>query len=432
MEELEKIEAEVETLGKIDWGKAPVIKVKTIEEWNELIDFFEANGKRIQKGQSLSVHWRSDNSYFPVRTPSGRYVIYASYYKGEGEFVRFLYRPDGQDEITGVEAHRRLEASFRERTGKTLRVAFGVVDNEEEFEGYQYTPLIFTSRHMCNRELPHVWKADVSSAYASEISKRIPDAHTQRRVDGEVDPSEEYPFAYYPDINQLAIYGELDTRKYQEHFYAKKFNNPREWSQEAYRVYGYAYTDRFHGKPGPASYTILMREAEESLAPEYEDLYTRRKIDDLAKATMVASIGAMSSRNTRVNNKTPARHITAVVYARHLIRMINLCDRIEELGGVVISAATDSLIWMAEKDLGVSTSVKKMGTFVTELEDVHMYITGQGRYAARRKDGSVEHKHQGISDLRAEKLKITKLSDIEGLTDADQIWYDEDTGRFIL
>ena len=418
-------------MGKIDWGRAKVVKVRSIQEWNDLIDFFEANGKRIPRGCSLSVHWRSDNSYFPVQTPSGRYVIYASYYKGEGEFWRFVYRPDGQDQITGVEAHRRLEESFRARTGKTLRVAFGVVD-PEEFAGYQYTPLIFTSRSMCGRELPHIWKADVSSAYASEISKSVPDAHTRIRVEGEVDPSPEYPFAYYPKRNQLAIYSELDTRKYAGGYYSSKFNNAREWTQEIYRSQGYPYTDRFHLRPAEESYTILMKSAEESLAPEYQDLYARRRIDDVAKATMVASIGAMSSLNGRVNNKTHARHITSVVYARHLVRMIDLCEKIEDLGGVVISAATDSLIWMADRDLGISCKEKKMGAFVTEMTDAHMYITGQGVYAARHKDGFVEFKHQGISDLRAEKLKINKLSDIELLTNVDKIWYDEASGRFVL
>lgn len=419
-------------MGNIDWGKAKVVKVRSIQEWNDLIDFFEANGKRIPRGCSLSVHWREDNSYFPVMTPSNRFVIYASYYKGEGEFWRFVYRPDGQDEITGVEAHRRLEEAFRERTGKTLRVAFGVVDNGETFRGYQYTPLIFTSRGMCHRELPHVYKADVSSAYASEISKMLPDAHTAVRADGEVDPSEEYPFAWYPDTNQLAIYCELDTRNLCQNFYSRKFNNPTEWTADMYRSQGYPYTDRFHSRPGTSSYTILMKAAEESLAPEYGELYRNRKIDDIAKATMVASIGAMSSINSRVNNKTPARHLTSVVYARHLARMIRLCERIEDLGGVVISAATDSLIWMADRDLGISQEKKEMGAFVTEMKDGQIYITGQGVYAARHPDGHVEVKHQGISDLRAEKLNINKLSDIEALTKMDKVWYDEVTGRFVL
>ena len=190
--------------GKIEWSKTPVVVVKSLEEWNEIVGFFNANGQRVTNSRTVWLDWLGDNSY-NFENIKGTYMLYATFYK-DYEAVRFYYNVNKDiNEASGREARETLQAMFKERTGMSLRRAFGTVDNVEMFAGFQYAPIIWTDKGFLHKPLNKVYKADVCSAYAYEASKKMPDSHTAIERSGRVAPTEEYPFAYYIGTNQLAI-----------------------------------------------------------------------------------------------------------------------------------------------------------------------------------------------------------------------------------
>ena len=66
--------------GKIEWSKTPVVVVKSLEEWNEVVGFFNANGQRVTNSRTVWLDWLGDNSY-NFENIKGTYMLYATFYK---------------------------------------------------------------------------------------------------------------------------------------------------------------------------------------------------------------------------------------------------------------------------------------------------------------------------------------------------------------
>ena len=127
--------------GKIEWAKTRVVVVKSVEEGDEVVGFFNANGQRVTNSRTVWLDWLGDNSY-NFENIKGTYMLYATFYK-DYEAVRFYYNVNKDiNEASGREARETLQAMFKERTGMSLRRAFGTVDNVEMFAGFQYAPII--------------------------------------------------------------------------------------------------------------------------------------------------------------------------------------------------------------------------------------------------------------------------------------------------
>lgn len=410
--------------GKIEWSKTPVVVVKSLEEWNEVVGFFNANGQRVTNSRTVWLDWLGDNSY-NFENIKGTYMLYATFYK-DYEAVRFYYNVNkDSNEASGREARETLQAMFKERTGMSLRRAFGTVDNVEMFAGFQYAPIIWTDKGFLHKPLNKVYKADVCSAYAYEASKKMPDSHTAIERSGRVAPTEEYPFAYYIGTNQLAIYGEFDTHDYVDHPLNVMFNDFKTWHRN-----NKEYTNRLHYVEAEEK-TVLMKAAKFTLAPEFQTLYNGRSEKPINKSIMVSAIGNISSPKSTINGNTPMRHITSLVYARHMVRMMRLYDRIVALGGVVLSIATDAIMWTCKYDLPVYETQKALGNFYLEYYNCRARIARQGIYALEKNREIYLVKHQGIPTDTLNDVKIRRLEDIDKLEFAPKYRMDDATGLII-
>lgn len=415
----------------IMWGRAPVIRLGSAREWNELVDDLKRTGRRVTLSKCHQYDWIEPNSYNWDRDNNGNYTLYVTWRDGYPA-VRYLYKANGDLGIGGPAALKYLSTMFERRSGVSLRKAFGVSDREE-FSGYQYSPITFTPEEFIGRELRNVWKADCSSAYPYQATKTLPDLHRSVRREGRVRPSDEFPFAFHLRSNQLSIFNELDTREMSEHFLATAFNDDAAYTARQKRSYGEAYNNRLHinGVRAEDDVTILCKESRFSLADVIAELYAGRKENDIYKAVLNLSIGTMSSARATVNPNGQMRHITSVIYARHIKRMMDLYDTIVGAGGVVLSIATDAIMWASTYDIPVYDREKRLGAFYLEHEKTVAWIEGQGFYALE-KDGKVlVAKHQGLRVEDATLHRIKRARDIANVAKtAKTLCFDWEEGEF--
>ena len=383
----------------IQWKQVPIQTVKDENEWNEIVSWYKENGVDVTRSKTMLHHWLEDNSYHWDHNRRC-YILYATYTinyitKEPAQCIRYqLQRTDTESgnllgQHIGSSSIKYVNDKFKERTGESIRKAFGIVDPKEDFKGFQYSPIIWTDKKCLGMNLKNIYKADVSSAYPYNLSKSLPDAHTAVIVPGRVEPTPEYPFAFYIYSNQLAIYNEFDTADYKDHFLNNAFNNYEQWEDE--------YTNRLHYQETDRELTILMKASQYTLKPEMEELYAGKALDESCKQTMVAFIGALSSLNPLCNNNNTMRHISSIVYARHIIRMMRLYDRIVNQGGVVESIATDSIIWASKRDIKVYSEEKYLGSFYLEYRNARARIARQGVYAIECDGKLMLVKRQGCS-----------------------------------
>ena len=412
----------------IQWKQVPIQTVKDENEWNEIVGWYKENGVDVTRSKTMLHHWLEDNSYHWDHNRRC-YILYATYTinyitKEPTQCIRYqLQRTDTESgnllgQHIGSSSIKYVNDKFKERTGESIRKAFGIVDPKEDFKGFQYSPIIWTDKKCLGMNLKNIYKADVSSAYPYNLSKSLPDAHTAVRVSGRVEPTPEYPFAFYIYSNQLAIYNEFDTADYRDHFLNNAFNNFEQWED--------GYTNRLHYQETDRELTILMKASQYTLKPEMEELYAGKALDESCKQTMVAFIGALSSLNPLCNNNNTMRHISSIVYARHIIRMMRLYDRIVNQGGVVESIATDSIIWASKKDIKVYSEEKFLGSFYLEYRNARARIARQGVYAIECDGKLMLVKRQGCSAAGI----VKRLEDVDKLLYQPQ-WRFSKTGEFI-
>lgn len=412
----------------IQWKQVPIQTVKDENEWNEIVGWYKENGVDVTRSKTMLHHWLEDNSYHWDHNRRC-YILYATYTinyitKEPTKCIRYqLQRTDTESgnllgQHIGSSSIKYVNDKFKERTGESIRKAFGIVDPKEDFKGFQYSPIIWTDKKCLGMNLKNIYKADVSSAYPYNLSKSLPDAHTAVRVPGRVEPTPEYPFAFYINSNQLAIYNEFDTADYKDHFLNNAFNNFEQWED--------GYTNRLHYQEADRELTILMKASQYTLKPEMEELYAGKATDESCKQTMVAFIGALSSLNPLCNNNNTMRHISSIVYARHIIRMMRLYDRIKGQGGVIESIATDSIIWASKKDIKVYNEEKFLGSFYLEYRNARARIARQGVYAIECDGKLMLVKRQGCSSAGI----VKRLEDVDKLLYQPQ-WRFSKTGEFI-
>lgn len=413
----------------IQWKQVPIQTVKDENEWNEIVKWYKDNGVDVSSSKTLLHHWLKDNSYHWDHN-SRCYMLYATYTtnfitKEPAICIRYqLQRTDTDNgnylgQHIGSSSIQIVNDKFKERTGESIRKAFGIVNPEEDFKGFQYSPIIWTDKKWLGMTMNNIYKADISSAYPYNLSKSLPDAHTAIRVPGRVKPTSEYPFAFYINSNQLAIYNEFDTADYKDHFLNNAFNNFDQWADD--------YTNRLHYQETDKELTILMKASQYNLKPEMEELYAGKALDDSCKQTMVAFIGALSSLNPMCNNHNTMRHISSIVYARHIIRMMKLYDQIQSQGGIIVSIATDSIIWVSKKDIKVYDEVKYLGSFYLEYKNARARIARQGVYAIECNGKLMLVKRQGCSAAGI----VKRLEDVDKLLYQPQWKFSNKTGEFI-
>lgn len=406
---------------RIMWADVVARKVDDYKEWNSLIEWYKMHGSQIWESKTRGIDWFDDNSWQADWDDHGNYTLYVTNDERrthKSYISKYLFKHKESARVTGMQSYKYLHDSFKFRTGKTLRVAFGAV-SRDYFRGFQYGPIVFVNPLMLDQTINHTYKIDVSSAYADQACKMMPDApHSKNEVRleyGRMKPTPNYPFCFYLKSNQLAIYGELDTHDWLNHPCNKELiMDPDLFKKRNEDKYRYPYDNRFHYIPTKDSdeMTLMMKASEYTMEPEFRHMYNSRMMNPDFKDMMVMSIGAMSSPNPFCNRNSHARHITACVYARHMIKMMKLYDEVIASGAGVISMATDSIMWRLGKDNGIGVKEKTMGAPIREFTDCKSYTVGQGAYAIEQNGVIKKVMHQAYAVDENFIRSIKKVSDI--------------------
>lgn len=356
----------------IYWQKeSQFIKVSQ-EELKNKIDELERAGRRRIKPSCRSIDYFTFDTY-SVEVKGNFFQL--KFCTPENNFVyatNWFDQTKNDRDFKGTDAVQLFEAKFEQLTQTTLKRAYGHVP--EDFKRNIPKQFVYTnlnrSIYLC------VSSIDGVSQYPSGLCESLPDSHASVVLDGEFEPNEEYPFAFYSN-GHLAIYNELDTRKWTSSIFAfYLFRHPgEEWPL-------------LSEKP---AYTTLMKAAKISMKETWEFFFERRKIDADCKLVMNATIGCFHTRKYRTRKLA---HIAAVTIARGNEKLLKKAEKVgfEK----VVHICVDGMIYEGKEILGGQE--KKLGAFYQEFTNCMMRIDAVNRYVVIDDNNEVvKCCHQGFN-----------------------------------
>lgn len=309
----------------------------------------------------------------------------------QNEIVRYKYMnsqlttDEQNDGITGSYCYEVVDEMFKKQFGYSVFRAFS---------GQKYRE-IYTAIKKCVPKQPHYaietrlldngYKSDVSSAFPTQLIKSLPTLHNYKQFNGRVEPTEDYPFAFYLNSHHLKIYGELDSRDFENKFYYKYYN---------------IYTNDF--VPEDKEVTILCKKSEYSFEDIMRNLYNNRKINTENKKIMNAFIGVL-----HYNKNPQCSHLAAVVIARCVKDMCDRAKQIEAEGNKVYLISTDAILWRG-KQSSVSSKEKYLGSFTIEEENIRFCIRSCNCYQFEH-NGQVITKFSGKNEVTRTNMQFEEI-----------------------
>lgn len=421
----------------VDWDKIECISVSP-SQFNAIIDALEGQGYRqinVRYGSIMTMG--AGKRYHIAKYNRITYLSWIEYDArlfNEG-FNAFQIKVDmggtGNDEldIRPREAFNLLREYFNDK-GLEFSKSVGTLKDKMGYLIKHCIPSPINYALPNKKPYNHCFKADVSSAYPYEGSKIMPDANKMKVEAGIVEPTKDYPFAFYPSIGHLAIYGELDTRTFPEKYMNQESLVDKRCGNIKYK------NDTIYGAKIPTK-TILMPalkpKAAETLRgffKHYYDMKVEAKLnDDVKTKAKCKYIMNIIIGYWQRNNYPLYAHLSAVVIARCCNRMVRTAEKITNKGGLVILIATDSISWVGKPLYDITDEKECLGSFNREFNDCFMLIKGAKSYQILAKNGKIKTVVSGI------KTSITKdyeFGDIYEKVEDKPLIYVMENNRFIL
>lgn len=298
------------------------------------------------------------------------------------------------DENTGMNAYQRIEDKFNE-FNHTKSLAL-----ESILSGRKYRPL-YSLIKLCvpvqiqfmnvgykGQIVEGVYKADVSSAFPTQIMRDLPTIHGSILVPGRVEPSEKYPFAFYVNSHHIKTFDGYDSHEMNCWYYREYYKcDDSIKDEDEVTILCPKMSDRYHN----------------ALAKAFEDCYNHRKDDDFNKFVMNATIGYFQ-RNTN-----PAlSFISAIVILRCNIDMIRRCYQLEDEGNTVLFIATDSIAWEGKLS-PIAIDEKYLGSFTYEGKNIKFLGYSSKAYQWVNNEGKCITKYSGMKKEESAKLGFGEL-----------------------
>lgn len=298
------------------------------------------------------------------------------------------------DEETGMNAYQRIEEKFNYYNGtKTLAL-------ESIFSGRTYrseysliklcvpVQIQFMNVGYKGQIVEGVYKADVSSAFPTQIMRDLPTLHGRVVVPGRVEPSEKYPFAFYVNSHHIKTFDGYDSHEMNCWYYREYYKCDDSIADED-------------------ELTILCPKMSEkyhtALAKAFEDCYNHRKDDSFNKFVMNAAIGYMQ------RNSNPAlSFISAIVILRCNIDMIRRCYQLVHECNTILFIATDSIAWKGKLS-PIATDEKYLGSFTYEGKSIKFLGYSSKAYQWLNNEGKCITKYSGMKREESEKLGFGEL-----------------------
>lgn len=359
----------------IFWSKLPVM-VMTYDKINEVLDKLDGKGlpyKETKAGcYTLATLHTLGIGYFIRKTKGDTNRIEVCGASLDSEDNIRLFRvgvsQSYDSDFGALDAWIAFRMKVKETLDKSLTDIFGGLPlSYLKYRDCVPSPINWASARYTARRgsiAESCVKADICSAYGTEASKSLPDCHfTNCQVlAGKHSPTQDFPFAFYLESGNMAIYGEGDT-------YAL--------NQSPYITCDHTvFVEDEYEK------TLLMPAATVSLADVFEDLYEGRKDNEHNKEVMNITIGMFHRKKTTTqeDNLWP---LAAVIKFRCNKRIIDTCEWLKERGQRPILINTDSILWEGEWQddfFAVFTKEKKLGNFAIEYKKCKAVIRSSKIY----------------------------------------------------
>lgn len=409
---------------KIKWNEVEKDTHVLIDEteYKNLYNYLQENGYKVvlkrnsqTNGVSSAAPWYENPKKINFSYDKGKYGYHYLYVCTlERNLVVYKYKSQSEknrntkdkEKMSGTLAFKILQKMFKERTNKTFQAAFGLMrddiavrrEHKLAFNKMLMNWPMYINRNFVKMNLNHVYKADLSSAYGYQLTKTLPDYKSVVEYCDYVEPTPEYPFAFYPDSHHIKIYGELDTRDIANSQLYIDCRISDKLSETPKTIFRDCPTR-----------TFLMKASDYTLKEEIQTLFDGRAANPVNKKIMNFSVGQMRSED---NTREYMGHIAAIVYARHWKLMSDLYQEVLDGGNIPLQVQTDAIIWLG-KPIASAKQEKSLGGFHSEYEDCKFRQKATGIYAFEDKDGNLFGiKHQGLS---AQYVNVNKIEDIDNI-----------------
>lgn len=349
-----------------------VNKFKELKETRTLIPY--STKREAYSGNTFS--FRQQNHYYKLYLRQDeKYITYST--------NNYQDSKNGE-EYTGTHAITLLSEAFKARNNISLYKAYGTT--EACFKDYIPKQFTFINKKFIDKNTK-ASSVDYSSSYPSCMCGRLPDAHTAVEVEGYVDPTKEYPFAFYTD-GYCAEYEVFNTRYWKESpFFTSLFNFKTIKKLKDVEVK-----------------TILMKASPYKMDDIWQEFYNNRKTDDGAKLVMNRAIGMLHTVNY---TSYKYAHLAAIVIARNNQRILTLAERIGK--NKVIQICVDGIIYNTNQVFG--SDIKKLGSLNQEYVNCDFKISGPNKYIVLLNNQCIKSKHGNCNTNIKEDKDIKSLDD---------------------
>ena len=298
------------------------------------------------------------------------------------------------DEETGIAAYRMIQGKFNEFNNTKTCALESLFSGKKYREQYIYTKacvpvqIQFMNPGYIGKIVEGVYKADVSSAFPTQIMRDLPTLHDYKIVSGKVEPSEEYPFAFYTKSHHIKTLDGYDSHELKSWYYREYYKcDDKVKDADETTILCKKMSDKYH----------------KALAEAFKDCYNHRKDDDFNKFVMNASIGYFQR-----NNNPALSFISAIVILRCNIDMLRRCKQLEKEGNTVLFIATDSIAWKGKLS-PVAVDEKYLGSFTYEGKDIRFLGYSSKVYQWENNEGKCTTKYSGMKKEESAKLKFGDL-----------------------
>lgn len=383
----------------VRWFDLPMVQCNH-ETINKLIDKLEKSDLRKIDFYSIRKFSRVYNTWCINVTKDKGVLIRVVDDDGAKQYC-FNVNQASRDDVerpSGAKAYQYVESFFNEFYGnkKSLFQAFSAIKYKKEYNEIKLCvpkPINFMLKKAEGKKLDHCWKADVSSAYPFEGTKKLPTLEGCQKFKGTKKPTKDFPFAFYTKSHHIAIYNELDTHNWANY-------------KEYYTLYEEQFDDNVEDE------TILCKESSYSLKPVFDSIYQKKlNGESMAKFGMNAFIGFCHK-----NSNPRLSHVAACILARCCDRMLSTTKKIEaeDNKNIVIFIATDSIIWRGNRS-EFATDDKYFGSFTYEHHDCQFFAQGPKAYQIISDNGEIITKYAGMKNgSDKDKIKFGKLPVLKG------------------
>lgn len=317
--------------------------------------------------------------------------------------------------IKGFQCRSEILKSFKKHNdGMSMVKAFGTTSSDE-FRYLVPKPVYYLSPNKRNyfTNIEDGQYIDVSSMYPACACGKLPTTKGMIRLNGRVEPTEDYPFAFYLKSHHCAEYGVFDTHEYlnlrKEYYMWQCFTDkPRK------AIYNHIEDDD--------EITVLMPASEYEMTDVFEEIYAKKCAGDpLSKAIANKGIGALHRAPNERKHEVlrDYYHLAAIILGRANAKMHAMVHKIEyDEGYEVLSCIVDSIIYRGEKNFGINEKV--LGAFYNEFgvntarKGIILRMTDCiNKYVIADKEDPKKILKYVLSGIPTSEQHIEKLEDID-------------------